>query len=299
MKKKVLLLILVSPIVAELISGSTPFFTFFRPSIFLVYTGFYGIGCLLIREITSHRKLGYASVLLLGAAFGVLEEGIILRSWFDPSWMGAQITSQALRVYGISVLQPFANVVYHAVISIATPILLIESLTSREPWLTNKELIFGAVLFVISAVLLSAFNDYRIEGSLYLLGMFLFLLFAGLGLRGIVLPQGVKVFSPEKIWLLGALFVFLLFAIFYSLSSAGVSWIIILGLVFLLYGSYTWVGSRLIWKKQHCFAGGGGIVTGLLIVVAMMARLDPAKMGNLFCAVFGVIILVLLYRRVI
>jgi hypothetical protein len=254
------------------------------------------IGCLLIREVTSHKRLGYASVLLLGAAFGVLEEGIILKSWFDPTWMGAQITSQALRVYGISVLQPFANVVYHAVVSIAAPILLIESVTSREPWLTKKEAIFGAVLFVISAVLLSTFNDYSMRGWQYLLGIFLFLLFAGFGLRGVVLPQGMKTFTPEKIWMLGALFVFLLFAIFYSLSSAGVSWVIILGLVFLLYGSYAWVGSRLIWKKQHYFAGGAGIVTGLLIVVAVMARSDPAKIGNLVCAGVGVI-LVLLYRK--
>ena len=296
MKKYVLLIIVLSPLIAELISGSTPFLTFFRPFVFLVYTGFYGIGCLLIREITSHKRLGYASVFLLGAAFGVLEEGIILKSWFDPSWMGAQITSQALRVYGISGLQPFANVVYHAVISIATPILLIESVTSREPWLTKKEVIFGAVLFVISALLLSTFNDYRIGGSQYLLGIFLFLLFTGLGLKGITLSPGTKIVTPERIWILGALFVFLLFAIFYSLSSAGVSWVIILGLALSLYSYYAWAGSRLIWTSKHYFAGGAGIVTGLLIVVAVMARSDPAKIGNLVCAVIGVIILIFSYR---
>ena len=93
-------LILSAPIVAELLSGSTPFAAFFKLPIFLTYFGFYGCGALIIREIAAHKKMNYINVLLLGAAFGVLEEGILLKSWYDPTWMGAAITSQALRVLG-------------------------------------------------------------------------------------------------------------------------------------------------------------------------------------------------------
>lgn len=46
-------LILSTPIIAELLSGSTPFSTFFKLPIFLTYVGFYGCGALLIREIRS------------------------------------------------------------------------------------------------------------------------------------------------------------------------------------------------------------------------------------------------------
>lgn len=297
MKKYAFLLILLSPFVAEFFSGSTPFFTFLNPKVFLVYLGFYGLGCLLIRETASHRKLGYASVLLLGAALGVLEEGIILKSWFDPQWMGAQITSKALRVYGVSVLQPFANVVYHAVVSITAPILLVESVTSREPWLTRRGMILGGIGFVIAALALLTFNDYTIRGWQYLLGIALFVLFLWLGLRGIKISPGTKVYSPGRIWVLGSLFVFLLFVIFYTLSSAGVSWIIILGLALLLYFIYGRTFAGLVWEPVHYFVAGAGIVTGLLPVVAVMVRTDLAKIGNFVGAFIFVIVLVVLYMN--
>ncbi len=133
------LLILLSPMIAELFSGSTPFDVFFRPFVFLAYLGFYGLGALIIREIVARRKLPFSSVLLLGAAYGVLEEGIVIKSWFDPNWMGATVVSHVLRVYGISILQPLSNVVYHAVISIGASILIVQSIsTSTEPWLSKR-----------------------------------------------------------------------------------------------------------------------------------------------------------------
>lgn len=101
----------------------------FQSFIVVVYLGFYGLGALLIREIVEIRKLSYTSVLLFGAAYGILEEGIILKSWFDPTWGGAAITAQVLRVDGISILQPLENVVYHAIISITTPILFVKTTT--------------------------------------------------------------------------------------------------------------------------------------------------------------------------
>ncbi len=42
-------LILFAPIVAELLSGSTPSTTFFKLPIFLTYAGFYGCGALIIK----------------------------------------------------------------------------------------------------------------------------------------------------------------------------------------------------------------------------------------------------------
>lgn len=298
MKKYVLLLVILSPVVAEFFSGSTPFFTFFSPVVFLVYLGFYGLGCLLIREVVSHKKLGYASVLLLGAAFGVLEEGIILKSWFDPTWMGGAITSKVLRIYGFSVLQPFANVVYHAVVSIAAPILLVESVSSREPWLTKKKMVIVSIGFVVATLALLRFNDYPIKGWQYLLGIVPFVFFVWLGLRGIAISPGLNVYSPGKIWVLSSVFIVLLFIIFYTLSSAGVPGLVILGLALLLYAVYARAFSRIAWGLIHYFAAGAGIVTGLLPVVAVMVRTTPVKIGNFVCAVIFVIILGILYKNV-
>ena len=299
MKKYVLLLIFLSPVVAELFSGSSPFMKFFSPFVFLVFLGFYGLGCLLIREIAAHKGLNYASVLLLGAAFGVLEEGIILKSWFDPTWMGAQITSQVLRVYSISVLQPFANVIYHAVVSIAAPIVLVESVSSRNPWLTKKMVIPVFAGFAISAVVIFlTFNyDYKILGWQYLLGGVLFGFFAVLGLRGIRIAPGTKEYSPEKIWGLAAVFVVFLFVIFYTLSSAGFPWFIILGLALLLYGVYGRGFSRITWKLNHYFAAGAGIITGLVPIAAIGARKDPGEIGNFIAAFIFMVLLIIIYRN--
>ncbi|MGC1121131.1 MAG: hypothetical protein WBA22_08550 [Candidatus Methanofastidiosia archaeon] len=297
MKMRVLYLILLSPIIAELVSGSTPFFTFLNPRVFVVYAGFYGLGCLIIREVAAHRLLGYSSVLLLGAAFGVLEEGILLKSWFDPNWMGAQITSQVLRVHGVSVLQPFANVVYHAVVSITAPVVLVNTLYSREPWLSRRSLLLIGILFSGSAGLLSGFNDYPIAGWQYVLGIVLAVTFAGLGLKGLTFPKGTRERSPQVLWILSSLFVVLLFFVFYTLSSAGVSWIVILGCAVLLYGSYARFFMRTHFEATHYFASASGVITGLVFIVVVMARGDPSKLFNVVAALLLVMYLVVLYRR--
>lgn len=296
MRKKYpsVLLIFLSPFIAEFVSGSTPFFTFFRPFVFLIYVGFYGMGTLIIREIVAYKRLNYASVLLLGAAFGVLEEGIILKSWFDPTWMGAAITSKVLRVYGINILQPFANIVYHAVVSIAAPILLVESVTSRTPWLSRRKMMACITIFIISAMLMFlTFNyDYKIERWHYVLGFALLGLFTLLGFKGIKIPSGKKMYTPLRLWFLASLFVVLLFIIFYTLSSAGASWIVILGLALLLYAGYGRTFSHINWRSENqYFAVAAGIITGLLPVVAVMARTDPAKVLNFVGELIFIIIL--------
>lgn len=293
-----LFIVLLSPIVAELFSGSSPFLKFFSPLVFFVYVGFYGMGCLLIRETVAHKGLNYASVLLLGAAFGILEEGILLKSWFDPTWMGAQITSRVLRVYGISVLQPFANVVYHAVVSIAAPIVLINSVTSKEAWLTKEKMIPVFVVFVISATVLSLFNyDYRIRGWQYLVGIIPLVGFVTLGLKGIKMSPGTRVHSPGMLWVLSALFVVLLFIIFYTLSTAGFPWFIILGLALLLYCIYGKGFSHIDWKSKHYFAAAAGVITGLVPIAAVGARANPGEIGNFAAALIFVIALGIVYRN--
>jgi hypothetical protein len=297
MKMRVLYLVLLSPIVAELVSGSTPFFTFFDPRVFVVYAGFYGLGCLIIREIAARKSLGYSSVLLLGAAFGVFEEGILLKSWFDPAWMGAQITSQVLRVHGVSILQPFANVVYHAVVSITTPVLIMNALYSREPWLSKKSLVLAGIFFVGSAGLLSRFNDYSIVGWQYVLGIVLAVTFAGLGLKGLTFSPETRERSPQALWIAGSLFMVLLFFVFYTLGSAGMSWIVVLGAAVLLYGGYARLVTCTHFEATHYFASASGVITGLVFIVVVMAKRDPSKILNVVAALFLVVYLVVLYRK--
>ena len=296
------LLILTAPIAAELLSGSTPFAAFFKPPIFLTYVGFYGCGALLIREIAAHKKMNYVNILLWGASFGVLEEGILLKSWYDPTWMGAAITSQALRVYGISVLQPFANIVYHAIISITIPILLIESFTgARKPWLSRKWLVLPALVFMTAASVMGlTFNlDYQISISHYLFSILILIIFIAAANIRFNVPDGKVKRSAGVLWSIGSLFIPFQFFVFYGLALRNVSWVIILFLVILLYSIYAITFWRTDWKNQFRklgFASAAGFITGLLPAAAIAARQDNTKIVNLIVEIIVVLVLIILYR---
>src|SRR5437870_317974 len=81
-----LTLYLLSPIIAEVLSGSTPPLMFINPIMLMYETALYGSGAILVRELVRRRGLGWGSILLLGAAYGILEEGLIITSWFNPYW---------------------------------------------------------------------------------------------------------------------------------------------------------------------------------------------------------------------
>jgi len=81
-----LTLFLLAPIIPEMITGSTPPLMFINPISLLFETGLYGSGAILIRELVRRRGLGWSSIVLLGAAYGILEEGLIITSWFNPYW---------------------------------------------------------------------------------------------------------------------------------------------------------------------------------------------------------------------
>lgn len=73
-----LTLYVLAPIVGEVLSGSTPPLNFITPFTFLLLTWLYGSGAIIARELVRRRGLGWTSILLLGAAYGILEEGLVV-----------------------------------------------------------------------------------------------------------------------------------------------------------------------------------------------------------------------------
>lgn len=74
-----LALFLLAPAIGELLSGSAPPVEFFSPFGFVMIVSLYGSGAVVVRELKVRWKKGIASMLLLGAAYGVLEEGLLSR----------------------------------------------------------------------------------------------------------------------------------------------------------------------------------------------------------------------------
>jgi len=73
--------------IGELLSGSAPPTEFFNPIVFLLLASLYGSGAIVVRELKIRWKKDIRAVLLLGAAYGILEEGLMVKSFFDPGWM--------------------------------------------------------------------------------------------------------------------------------------------------------------------------------------------------------------------
>ena len=82
----VLTLFLLAPVIGELVSGSSPPANWLQPGNYLFMVPLYGAGALLVRELAVRWKTGWAGVILLGAAYGILEEGIDVMSFFNTAW---------------------------------------------------------------------------------------------------------------------------------------------------------------------------------------------------------------------
>ncbi len=141
--RPIVALALVAPSIPELLTGSTPVTRLlFDPVGFLLsflgLVALYGGGALLIREFRARRGGGWTTVLLLGAAYGIVEEGFAVHTFFAPG--GAPVFAFATygQWAGVDWLWALGLTVFHSVYSIALPILIVDLWfpESRDaPWL--------------------------------------------------------------------------------------------------------------------------------------------------------------------
>src|SRR6266700_3341917 len=114
----VIILIVLAPVVAELLYGTV---SVTQIVALLFVLPIYGAGALLIREVVRRSGRGWWSILLLGAAYGVVEEGLVLQSFFNPTLYRA--SEWGARLFRVNWVYVEAMLVLHAVWSIAIPIL--------------------------------------------------------------------------------------------------------------------------------------------------------------------------------
>ncbi|MET7423107.1 hypothetical protein [Dactylosporangium sp. NPDC005555] len=112
----------------------------------------YGGGALLIRELVRRTGFGWPAILLLGAAYGVIEAGLADQALFNPSFEGHDFQAVTpVPALGISALNTMSFVTGHAVWSIALPIAVVEHLTPARrttPWLGRAGLVGTLLLYV-------------------------------------------------------------------------------------------------------------------------------------------------------
>jgi len=309
-----LALFLLSPVIGELLSGSSPPAEFFSPFGLTVLLALYGSGAVVVRELRVRWHKGVGSVLLLGAAYGVLEEGLMVTSWFSPFWVDLGVMGVYGRWLGVNWVWAEMLTIYHAVFSITVPILLVELAfpTRREERWVGKKL-FIALVVVLGAVtvfgniLFSYMMNYWTPLPHLIFAVALMVLFGYLAhrLRADWGQQGQKALpKPRVLWLVATVASFAFFLGFYGLPSA-VPWQLLMLYGPLLIFLMVRFLKRYDWRERvsdmHVLALTSGALSWM-IVFAVLQELDKTRtdttMGMSIVALASVVGLIWLRFKV-
>jgi hypothetical protein len=206
---------LLSPVIAEMLSGSSPPIEWLNPITPLLLIWLYGSGVLVVRETSVRWKTGWPSILLLGAAYGIIEEGLAVKSFFDPGWIDLGTLGWYGRWLDVNWVWAVWLTIYHAVVSVAIPIFLVEwlwpqtrgkPLTSRRGYATAILLLASATIFLDAALTTYRPSAWHLLGAL---AAILFLVGAAKRYAGRLwdwLPSG-RLLSPRAYAILGFTFI--------------------------------------------------------------------------------------------
>ncbi|KPU62774.1 hypothetical protein EP1X_06890 [Thermococcus sp. EP1] len=233
MEKKIklaLLLSLLSPFFGEVMSGSTPPLEIINPFSFLFLWAFYGGGVLLIREAWIRWGRGYLRLMLLGITYGIIEEGLAVKSFFDPNWMDLGVLATYGRIFETNMVWAVWLSIFHAVFSISIPILLLEIFYPefKEKSLLAKRGLKITLIAFISALIITFFllNPYSPPLFQYLLTFLLalFLIFEVKRIRKDLSIEGE--FVQRHPMLYGTFFTISLFILYLIMPNTKIPFVI-------------------------------------------------------------------------
>jgi len=148
-------LFFLAPYIAEFLLGNLPITLLVA---LVLLAPFYGGGALLIREFVRRTGRGWPSIMLLGIAYGILEEAFATQSLFNPNYLGKNfhlLDPAYIPALGIGAWWTLFVLTLHTAWSICTSIALAEALVPDRrttPWLGNIGLAIVALVFAVAAV---------------------------------------------------------------------------------------------------------------------------------------------------
>ncbi|WP_203995502.1 hypothetical protein [Virgisporangium aurantiacum] len=199
------LLAVLAPLVAEVSVGSTSLREIW---VIPLYVPIYGAGVLFIREVVRRTGGGVVNLLVMGLAYGLVEEGLALQSLTSRHLYGA--ADWAPRLFGLNTAYAEANLAYHAVFSVTIPIVLVEARFGAAPYLRRGGVIGTGVVALLGAALLrisvppSEDPGYTMSLSAVLLTVAVVAALVVVGLRVRVRPS-VRPAGPPPVAALAAL----------------------------------------------------------------------------------------------
>ena len=288
----VVVLYVLAALFGEVLPGSTPILAFVVPNSWIYLVALYGSGAVVARELVRRRKLGWWSLLLLGAAYGVLEEGMVVTSWFNPFWADAATLGDKGRVLDINWIWAVGLTIYHAVMSVTVPVIIAERLfpaRAAEPWLGRGGLIVVFLVLIASSIFgLFIFGfalfkpmGYEHPPGTYVNAVLIFLALVWLGLRGRSEPSPTNPATPPRLWAL-RIFAFVLtlawFIFEYVLSGASsvavVPILALLAIVVIARWAVSRWSRRTGWGADHRLALASGVL-GFFIALSPLVEFGP------------------------
>lgn len=278
-------LFFLSPVIAELLSGSSPPAEFFSPVSFVLLSAFYGSGALIVRELTFRWNKGWPTVLLLGLAYGIVEEGLAVKSFFDPAWMDLGPLGVYGRWAGVNWVWSAGLTVYHAVFSIALPILLTTLLFPAwkdKPWLRSRSLrawsvVLGLVVLLCNLLL----TTYRPSWLHLTLSGAAILGLAALARRApatLNIKPATRLLRPRLLFWASFAATLGLFILLWVLPNTAVPASVTLALIalwpMLVLGGAARLAKHEDWSTRHAHSAASGALL-FFILLAPLLQLDP------------------------
>ncbi|MGV9245497.1 hypothetical protein [Streptomyces sp. NPDC003710] len=275
-------LLVLSPICAEYLIGYDQIIG--RPlellSGLLFLAPLYGTAAVMIREVTRRTGRGWSTILLLSAAFGLIQAGLVDQSLFnpdfidDPSWDQQRLPT-LLPALGISAGQVLNFVVGHMIWSFTAPIAVLEACVPRpteRPWLRKRGMSLMLALYVLAVSLFFHEHTRHFLASPEQLGTTAAIAIA-LASTAFAIPRPSTA-RPGRVpspWLVGGTAVVLL-AVHQLVPATWLgSAIDVLALVS-LGGLVGWWSARERWERVHTLAVGGA---ALVVNAALSFAVEP------------------------
>ncbi|MBN1440615.1 MAG: hypothetical protein JW929_14500 [Anaerolineales bacterium] len=303
-----LTLLLLAPLLGEIVSGHQPPVQLCNPLSVALLMLPYGLGALVCRELVRRWRKGGLSLMLMAVAYGIFEEAIVVRSFFDPNWSELENLKQYYAL-GVNWNWSETMVHFHVLISVAAAVILAEMIHAdrrTEPWLGDRGLIaciLGLTLWVPAGWLMTRFVP---PASGYILS---WIAIAGLVLAARRLPAGfprrVKKSPPHPLffWLLGFVNMTVFFVSVFMLPDfwAPPLWLAAGGLVVLdaltLGLLLRWSGNGGAWDDRHRLAWvAGGL--GFFVLFNFFSDVEEGFAGRSCVSAFAIIALAVLAYRI-
>ncbi len=125
-RRLILYFVLLAALLPEAITGSTPPQQWLNPISALLNFWLYGTGVLVVREVSLRWRTGYPGILVLGAAYGIVEEGLAVTTFFNPTLPQLGTLGWYGRDFGVNWLWAVWLSTFHAIVSMTIPIFLME-----------------------------------------------------------------------------------------------------------------------------------------------------------------------------